>query len=209
MNVQRWIALGVVGVIATLILTSNVWLTPILERGNDEETPTPDMSATAAIQVDSAESDATEAGTVTPTLNPVIQEMMDQLGETMGAGNQPFVILTGDFSSIDNLHQAAGTVSIYQVGDKRYILRVDPLNVTNGPDLHILLCKRETPRTATEAIMGSLDLGALASPTVPQNFQIPADTVLDPYKGVVIYSRSLNIIYTSAKLSAVRGTQNR
>jgi hypothetical protein len=210
MNVQRWIALGLLVLLGVCIATSNLWSAPFWENqagttstpqaeaaaGGDAVTPTPDEAVAAGAE-----------GTVTVTLNPVIEEMMASMGEERAISNEPFVILAGDFTTIDAMHHGQGTASVYQVGDTRNILRLDPLNVTNGPDLHVLLSPHLSPRTSTEALGDALDLGALASNTAAQNFEIPEGTDLDRYQSVVIYSMSLNIVYTTATLEAVRGGQ--
>src|SRR6185369_9806323 len=114
--------------------------------------------------------------------------------------------MAGDFIAIDATHQGSGTASIYQVGETRRVLRLDPLTVTTGPELHVLLAPHANPRTSTEALTGAIDLGPLASTTQAQNFELPPGTSLDTYKSVVIYSVSFNIVYTVATLEAVRGS---
>jgi hypothetical protein len=208
MNIQRWIALGMLVLIGVCAGTSNIWIAS-LTNDDDETTPTPDLTGTSQVaEVEAGDSEIIVAGTVTATLNPAVEAILADLGQDAASSNQPFVILTGDFTTIDSLHQGTGVVSIYQVGERRYVLRLDPFTVTNGPDLHVLLSAQPAPRTSTDALTGHLDLGALASNSVAQNFEIPAGTFLDVYKGVVIYSRSLNIVYTTAELETVRGDSN-
>ncbi len=210
MNSQRWIALGgVVALIGLCIAVRGLWHArtsrgegssqPIAE---EDATPESGASGTNATQ----ESTSVPMGEATATLNPIVEEMMEALGEESTAiRNVPFVILAGDFTTIDAMHQAQGTASIYQAGEARYILRLDPLSVTNGPDLHVMLSPHQMPRTSTEALTGALDLGPLASNTAAQNFDIPAGTDLARYRSVVIYSLSLNVVYTTAELQTVRG----
>jgi hypothetical protein len=205
MNLQRWIALGMLAVVIACAATSNLWMARF--QDDDEQTPTPDATGTASVLSEgTSEIDIEVSGTVTPTLNPAVAAIMEEIGMTGATSNQPFVVYAGDFTSIDQMYQGVGVASIYQVGDNRFVLRLDPISVTTGPDLHVLLAKLPAPRTSTEATAGSLDLGALASPTAAQNFEIPEGTDLGPYKSVVIYSRSLNIVYSTAELTEIRGT---
>jgi hypothetical protein len=196
MNVQRWIAFGLVALSVACIASSDLWIGRFMD---DDPTPTPTATEAALSEIDDAELQLT--GTVTPTLNPIIEEMLAQSGE-VAISDQPFIVYSGDFAAVDSMHQAAGTVAIWQIGDGKYVLRLDPFNVTSGPDLHVLLAKPENPRTSTDAVMNSIDLGTLASPTATQNFEVPAGIRLQDYKSVVIYSRSLNLIYSTAKLIA-------
>jgi hypothetical protein len=206
MNVQRWIALGMLILIGVCAATSNIWMTGLLEEDEDA-TPTPDLTGTAQVlDAEAGEGEIMLAGSVTATLNPAVEAILADLGQDAASSNQPFVILTGDFTTIDSLHQGTGSASVYQVGDRRYVLRLDPFTVTNGSDLHVLLSTQPAPRTSTDALNGALDLGALVSNTIAQNFEIPAGTFIDIYKSVVIYSRSLNVVYTTAELKTVRGS---
>jgi hypothetical protein len=78
--------------------------------------------------------------------------------------------------------------------------------VTNGPDLRVLLSENPTPRTSSEALLPSyLDLGPLQSPSGAQNYPLPEKETADQYQSVVIYSMSLNLVYTTAQLTEVRG----
>ncbi len=209
MNPQRWIALGMLAITGICIATSNIWLTTL--RGtNDSLTPTPTRSPESeglegAIP-EGTGTPSSDSIDLTPTLDPVIADLMQSMGEENAAiSNQPFVILAGDFTTIDSIHQATGTASIFQVGETRRVLRLDPFRVTNGPDLHVLLSRVDRPRTSTEAYSGSQDLGPLAGSDIAQNFEIPPGTSLDTYRSVVIYSLSLQIVYSTATLETVRG----
>jgi hypothetical protein len=203
MNIQRWLALGILALSVACIATSNLWLTPLLED-DDEATATPDLTTTPGDPAAISEADLALTATVTATLNPIVAEMIEEAGQ-VAASDAPFIVYQGDFTSIDSLHQATGTVSIYQIGESRYVLRLDPFNVANGPDLHIYLTRQETPRTSTEVISNSLDLGLLESLTEAQNIDIPEGTRLQDYKSVAIYSKSLNLVFSTAKLVATRG----
>lgn len=209
MNLQRWLTLGLSALLIACVLTRAYWLAPLLE---DDEgsggTGTPPAIASAQATEAPVELDEALEATVavTPTLDPVLQEIMESTGaDSTGVSNTPFVILAGDFVSIDAMHQASGTASIYQVGETRFVLRLDPFSVTIGPDLHVLLSRPESPRTSTEALSGAVDLGQLSSNSAPQNFQIPPGTQLDTFKSVIIYSMTMNLVYTTAELEPVRG----
>ncbi|HEC22139.1 MAG TPA: hypothetical protein ENI95_04385 [Chloroflexi bacterium] len=209
MNTQRWLALGILILLVACIATSNLWLGSL--RGEEEPTPTP----TEAAEEHAPEGEAgdEEAGTPLPltptpepTANPIVEELMAAAQvEALGVGDEVFIILAGDFTTIDALHRAEGTASVYQLGDK-LVLRLEPFTVTSGPDLHVILSQHEMPRTSAEALLPThVDLGLLQSTSGSQNYNIPDDVDLADYKSVVIYSTSLNIVYSSATLTQVRG----
>ena len=220
MNAQRWIALGFVALLALCIASSNLWLSYFDALGGDEEeaagTPTAqsevaegdeaaqdladeDLTATAAA--------AAETATPEPTVDPAVAEMLADLEiEELGPGIDPFITRAGDFTSVDPMHRAEGTASIYRLSEALRVLRLDPFEVTNGPDLKVILSEHEAPRTSSETMLPThLNLGDLKSPSGAQNYPIPEGENIDRYRSVVIYSMSLNIVYSSAPLTDVRG----
>jgi hypothetical protein len=207
-NTQRWIALGLLVLLGICLASSNVWI-PLLHK-EDEATPTPPATSEATGEADVTETATPLYGvtvTVIPTLDPVVVELMRETGlEKLGVGDEPYVTMAGDFSVIDSMHRAVGTASIYQIGDVKRALRLDPFSVTSGPDLHVLLSQHAEPRTSAEALLpANIDLGALKGLSGAQNYDIPDGTSLQTYKSVVIYSMSLNLVFSTATLEQVRG----
>lgn len=214
MNAQRWIAVAVLGLLVLCAAGTNLWfpyVTAVFADDENEATPTPEA---AEVNENISEDDATataQAATATPTAeptaDPVVQEMLADLDvEDLGPGIDPHIIRAGDFTTIDSMHQASGTASIYRISELQQVLRLDPFEVTNGPDLVVILSQQEAPRTSSETMLPEhLELGDLKSPSGAQNYPIPEGTTISQYKSVVIYSMSLNIVYSSAPLTEVRG----
>jgi hypothetical protein len=176
----------------------------------DEATPTPEPTSDALAEADVTETATPPYGltqTVVPTLDPVVVELMRETGlEKLGVGDEPYVIMAGDFTVIDAMHRAVGTASIYQIGDVKRALRLDPFTVTSGPDLHVIMSQHSEPRTSAEALLpANIDLGPLKGITGAQNYDIPDGTSLQTYKSIVIYSMSLNLVFSTATLEQVRG----
>ena len=146
-----------------------------------------------------------EEMTVTP--NPFVEQLMAELALTPMVGDEPYITIVGSFTVIDPMHRGEGTVSIYQIGDTRRVLRLDSFSVTSGPDLHILLSSHQAPRTSSEALLPTyVDLGPLQNTVGAQNYEIPTDVeLLTVFQSVVIYSMSFNVIYSTATLEQVRG----
>ncbi len=221
MNTQRWIALGMIVLLGLCIASSNLWLAPLLEDDDEANPPTPEGESVAEGTVPGGEeSEEGEAGetdltptaippteTPAPTMDPVVASILSDLEmEELGIGLDPFITRTGDFTTVDPMHRGEGRASVYQLSDTQRVLRLEPFNVTDGPDLRVILSQQESPRTSAETLLPSyLDLGPLRSPSGAQNYEIPEGQSLVPYKSVVIYSMSLNIVYSSATLREVRG----
>ena len=208
MNAQRWLALVVVGLFIAVVATTPLWVSQ-LKRGDKDSTATPSGSAAAALLQDEADSNAafTPTSSSFPTQDPVITSLMSELGITeLGVGDEPYIIMAGDFSVIDDLRMASGTASIYQIGDVTHALRLEPFEITAGPDLHVLLSLDASPRTSSDTLLPThVDLGPLKFTEGAQNYDIPDQVMISRYKSVVIYSLSLNLVYSTASLTQVRG----
>ena len=208
MNAQRWIAVGMVALLVLCLASSGVWLPFFAE--DVTPTPTATLFAVATTEREETPMPTLPFGvtiTVQPTLDPVVVELMRETGlESLGVGDEPFITMAGDFTVIDPMHRAEGTASIYQIGDVKRALRLDPFTVANGPDLHVILSQHPEPRTSAETLLPShVDLGPLKGITGAQNYDIPDGVSMSMHKSVVIYSLSLNLVFSTATLEQVRG----
>lgn len=208
MNVQRGIALAVVLGTLVIVVTSNAWLPVLLERGK-KETATPTSTAVADVSLTPDSLAPTLAGGVAalPTVDPLVVSLMQAAGmQQLAIGDEPFIIYAGDFTVIDPMHRADGTASIYKIGDKQRILRLDPFQIVSGADLHVILSKHPEPRTSAEALQPQyVDLGPLQNTSGAQNYLLPDDADISKYQSVVIYSMSSYLIFSTATLEQVRG----
>jgi hypothetical protein len=206
MNTQRWITLGVLALAIVCLATTNLWLTPLLEDDEQqaEATPTATLLAPEAGGADGGAAGLTL--TPEPTVNPVVAEILAELAmEDLGPGLDPHIILAGDFVTIDAAHQGQGTASIWWINETQRVLRLDAFSVTSGPDLIVVLSQHEAPRTSAEALLPTyVAIGELKADSGAQNYDIPPGTQVEDYRSVVIYSMSLNIVYSTATLQEVR-----
>ncbi len=218
-----------VALIVLCIATNNIWL-PLLPFDDDQEeaaatpgmpeaevltageepegelTPTP-QSLASIEQIVAGQATIAQGEEAAEEVDPLVADLLRTLGqETLGVGEEPFVTHAGDFVTLDTMRRAEGIASVYRIGESRLVLRLDPFSVSSGPDLHVLLSQNAEPRTSADALLPTyLDLGPLERITGAQNYEIPAETSFTRYRSVVIYSMSLNIIYSAATLEEVRG----
>ena len=123
------------------------------------------------------------------------KEMDDEMPE---AENEWVAVSQGMFRDFDAFHQGSGTAAIFQQGDQR-ILRLEDFEVTNGPDLHVLLV--ENPDAASSGELGEyVDLGSLKGNVRNQNYAVSADIDLSQYGGVMIYCMPLHVVFSTAPL---------
>jgi hypothetical protein len=121
-----------------------------------------------------------------------------QLPELVGS----VIVAVGAFGEIDPIRSAAGDVTVYQDANGAWLLRFENFSVINGPDLHVLLSLTPNPRTPEAVRAGGLDLdlGALKGVTGNQHYPISADEELRQYRSVVLFSVTLDEVYSSAQL---------
>lgn len=105
----------------------------------------------------------------------------------------------GDFRDADSFHMGSGTATIYQQGDQR-VLRFENFEVTNGPDLHVVLSKTPNPTSRDDLGNDHIDLGSLKGNLGSQNYDIPAGLDLSEYQSVVIYCMPFHVVFSVATL---------
>ncbi|MEO8608962.1 MAG: DM13 domain-containing protein [Chloroflexota bacterium] len=127
--------------------------------------------------------------TIVPTANQGAPEMTD-----------PTVVAVGTFKEIDAIHKASGKVTVFQLPDNSKVLRIEDFQVTNGPDLHVILTRKANPLTAADVGTDYYDLGNLQGTVGNQNYNMPSEVDLSQYLGVVIYSKLFQVVFSSAAI---------
>jgi hypothetical protein len=109
---------------------------------------------------------------------------------------QTATVYEGAFVDGEPGHHAKGRVVTLVNGDTT-ILRLEDLDATNGPDLHLFLAK---PGAKTG---DGINLGKLKGNIGNQNYELPPNTDLSIYSKVVIYCKqfSVDFGYTELKKS--------
>ncbi len=116
----------------------------------------------------------------------------------------PVVLATGQFIDTGSGDHGSGNVTIGKTADGKYVLHLDQLNVTAGPDLHVYLSTAANPGSADQVTNGGVDLGTLKANQGSVNVDISADVAArlqqQQFKSVVIYCKSFSVIFTVAPL---------
>ena len=185
------IAVVVIGIPALALawwLLSPLFLNTTVE----EEFP---FSATADMPVGMTQ---TEAENVMSGIAKVNMEAMEDMPDEMAEAER---VLSGLFRDADSFHKGSGSASIYRLPGGEGVLRFEGLNVTNGPDLHVLLSPHPDPTSKSELQdAGYTTLGQLKGNRGNQNYEIPADTDLDSVGSVIIYCMPFHVIFSVAPL---------
>lgn len=116
----------------------------------------------------------------------------------------PIKLLSGTFQGADSLHQGSGAVGVYLLDDGSRILRFDDLDVTNGPDLHVILTPVGSAEGRADVMTsGYVDLGGLKGNRGNQNYDIPPGVDLSSGDWtVVIYCQPFHVVFATAQLLA-------
>lgn len=118
------------------------------------------------------------------------------------AGAAPVALYSGSFTGADGSHQGSGTATIYQLDDGSRTLRFEDFEVTNGPDLHVLISPTDAigSREDLEAA-GYSDLGGLKGNIGNQNYELPLDLDLTGPVTITIYCDPFHVVFATATLT--------
>ena len=114
----------------------------------------------------------------------------------------PVALASGALMDADSFHKGSGEVVLYQLEDGSRIIRLEDIEVTNGPQLHVLLTPvhglagRDDLQEA-----GYVDLGPLKGNIGSQNYEVPADYVIPDQLTLVIYCVPFHVVFTTAELA--------
>ena len=112
------------------------------------------------------------------------------------------VLASGTFRDGDSFHKGSGDVSLYRLANGDSVLRFEDLDVTNGPDLHVLVSTHSDPITKGELQdAGYSTLGQLKGNRGDQNYEVPSDIDPDSIGSVIIYCMPFHVIFSVAPLS--------
>ena len=165
-------------------------------RGMMEEGMAMAMRATEADSMAEAEAMASEG-------MAMMEEAMEQSEMAMqpAAAAQVEAVAMGSFKDADAFHRGSGTATIYRTADGSEVLRLEDLNVTNGPALHVVLSTHPDPTRSQEVKQeGFVDLGDLKGNRGNQNYPIPAGVDTSIHKSVVIYCYPFAVVFSVATL---------
>ncbi len=107
-------------------------------------------------------------------------------------------VATGSF--IDKDEHGSGMASLIIGSDNAPYLRLENVNISPGPALHVFLTKEGSPSHKADVDKGFVDLGSLRATTGNLTYAIPAGTDLAAYQGVIVYCVEYNVVFTAATL---------
>ena len=106
----------------------------------------------------------------------------------------PVALASGTLMGADSFHQGSGDVTVYELADGSRVLRLEDIDVTNGPDLHVFI----SPSADDVMGPGYLDLGGLRGNIGSLNYDLPSDYELPAEFTVVIYCVPFSVVFATA-----------
>ncbi len=211
---RKYLFIGVALIIVLPILALAWWLlSPLLvDQTVEEDLP---FAAQAVVPADMTRAEVQDvmAGMAKLT-RPVDEPIPDKM--TMGAEDSSggsstttapdragtaLVLSKGTFQGADRFHQGSGEATIYRAPDGSHLLRLENFQVTNGPELHVILSPSPSPESRDDVHQpGYLDLGSLKGNVGNQNYEIPADVDVSALSSVVIYCSPFHVVFSIAPL---------
>lgn len=111
----------------------------------------------------------------------------------------PTALRQGAFRSGE--HRTSGTALLLQLTDGRVFVRLEHLDTSNGPDVHIWLTAAGAD-ASNDTVQHSrhVDLGGLKANRGDQNYVVRAGTVLSAYRSVTVWCRRFDVVFGAAPL---------
>ncbi|MDA1279615.1 MAG: DM13 domain-containing protein [Chloroflexi bacterium] len=126
-----------------------------------------------------------------------LESSMTEPMTTEMASSSTVGLKTGTFRDQDRLHRGSGKATLYRLEDSSHVLRLENLDITNGPDLHVLLM---VDPEGVDKNMGYFDLGKLKGNIGNQNYPVPDNADVAAYNAVMIYCQPFHVIFSTAPL---------
>lgn len=184
------------GVIGLLVVAGVGWylISPLfIDEVVDEDFPAIPSAA------ELAEMSEEEKAAVEEDVMEEAADMPDKMMEEEMPSGEPMALAQGMFVDADSVHQGSGEATIYELADGKHLLRFEEFDVTNGPDLHVLLATSAAP-TSSSDLGEYIDLGSLKGNQGNQNYEIPADADVSQYQSIVIYCMPFHVVFSTATL---------
>ncbi|MDQ4070583.1 MAG: DM13 domain-containing protein [Actinomycetota bacterium] len=114
---------------------------------------------------------------------------------TTSVAADPVRLSAGTLRGID--HRASGQAAVYRLADGTAFVRLEDIDVQNGPDYVLYL----VPGTDRRSPSGGVNLGALKGNEGTQNYALPADVDLTATHTVLIWCRAFAVPVANATQS--------
>lgn len=106
---------------------------------------------------------------------------------------------TGMFKGADRAHQGAGDARLVQKADGSLEIHFTNFTVTNGPDLKVYVSSQSNPEKASDVLDSTwASVSHLKGNKGDQVYRLPAGTMVEDLKSVVIWCEAFSVLFASA-----------
>ena len=113
----------------------------------------------------------------------------------------PVLLYRGEFVDGDSFHTGSGDVLVYRLEDDSLLLRMEDIEVKNGPNLDVIVTPSPTVTGRDDVrVEGHLDLGDLKGNIGSQNYELPADYTPPDEFSVVVFCVPFQVVFASAEM---------
>jgi hypothetical protein len=202
----RYIIIGIVIFLIIPIAWVAWWLLSPLITTTQVEEDFP-LAARATVPENMSMAEVESLMEMASAINTQVSEEMPAMPAGTNQQETPAAELTGQFRDADAFHKGSGTATVYNLGDNGpRVLRLSDFNVTNGPDLRVILAYVPDPIDRDQLSAGGyVEIAKLKGNAGSQNYEIPDDVDLGAVRSVVIYCRPFHVVFSVATLAAPTG----
>jgi hypothetical protein len=117
---------------------------------------------------------------------------------TAATPTAPVRLAAGTFSGLAG-HEGTGDAVLYRLPDGSNLVRLENLDLQNGPDLVVYL----VPRPGQTELDGAVSLGDLKGNKGNQNYPVPSDVDPTQFGGVLVWCRAFSVEFAGAPFSVM------
>ena len=193
----------IVGAIVAIPVIAFAWwlVSPLfLSKTVVEQFP---MSVSAQIPQGMTQSEAEKVMEGMAKIDMPASEEMPEMPPEM---DEPVVVASGQFRDGDSFHKGSGAVTLYRLPSDGGLVRFEGLNVTNGPDLRVLVTSHPDPQTRADVHDSDYtEIGKLKGNKGDQNYDVSTDLDLSSIRSIVIYCAPFQVVFSVAPLQQQGG----
>ncbi len=179
----------------------------MMAKGTPDAMAKPTTEAMMAKTTDAMAAKPTDA-MAKPTTEAMLAKTTDAMAakttDAMPAKGTPDAmakpsLLGGDFNN-QGAEPVSGKAVLGKTSDGKLVLRFENLKSANGPDLYVYLTRQTSPNSSDQ-IKAGFEVGKLKATNGNLNYELDSKLDLTQYKSVVIYCKSVNVVFGFANLN--------
>jgi hypothetical protein len=122
-----------------------------------------------------------------------------EVNEGFAASGDQSVVSSGEFHAV--AHPGTGDAAVYRLGDGSHVLRLENLDIFNGPALYVYAVAAEDANDSETVLeVDSLNLGPLKGNRGNQTYQLPAGFDPEKYRSISIWCERFSVNFATAPL---------